>query len=159
MSAYGCPDQSFNDWTQSNLNITFDTEFTHQVQKSSTSPGHHDLLYVGPFGLHSFQLNFCVKRTASRNESDREQIMSTTAEWPPGDYAIFGMTDECPVGRYLFTLSMIADNNNKSSSNNKLPLLLLLMIINNNNTIINPGPIGPGYALLFKQCRFRSVGF
>ena len=93
MSPYGCPIKPDDAWTQSSLNLTFGRDEIILSQINTKSMGHD--LYVGPYGSYSFQLNFCVK-TATEAEST---VATAEREWPPGDYAVFAMGDDCPSGK------------------------------------------------------------
>ena len=93
MSPYGCPIKPDDAWTQSSLNLTFGRDEIILSQINAKSMGHD--LYVGPYGSYSFQLNFCVK-TATEAEST---VATAEREWPPGDYAVFAMGEDCPSGK------------------------------------------------------------
>ena len=93
MSPYGCPIKPDDAWTQSSLNLTFGRDEIILSQINAKSMGYD--LYVGPYGSYSFQLNFCVK-TATEAEST---VATAEREWPPGDYAVFAMGDDCPSGK------------------------------------------------------------
>ena len=67
-----------------------------------------DFYTLGPFGKHSYQLNFCTK-LGSHFES---VTPNKAAEWPVGTYGIFSMSrsKDCPKGMLVIALkSMLID--------------------------------------------------
>ena len=100
MSIYGCPDQELNNWKYRHVDAL--KSYSELSQK-------HDLDYVGPFDAYRYPNYFCVKERVSNepsivkhNSLDWQKTVTTSAEWPRGNYGIYPMmNDECPSGEFI----------------------------------------------------------
>ena len=92
LSVYGCPASENNNWKHGYINISFKVDvrlFEKQLGEVGWNAAF--LLLAGPYGHHSYQLNFCT----SSNKGSR-------ARWPIGKYSVFSTDFEyrsCPQGK------------------------------------------------------------
>ena len=115
MSVYGCPDQELNEWKHGYFNITVSSSYPYDLLGRNNRDNifkwrDRDLLLLGPFGKHIFQLNFCTKKSKFCDPRVFERCpddfkLNQTEEWPSGEYIIFGTGPEhgpkksqCPRG-------------------------------------------------------------
>ena len=93
LSVYGCPASENNNWNHGYINISFKNDvrlFEKQLGEVGWNAAF--LLLAGPYGHHSYQLNFCT----SSNKGLR-------ARWPIGKYSVFSTDYEyrrCPQGEF-----------------------------------------------------------
>ena len=118
MSVYGCPDQELNEWKHGYFNITVSSFTQYDLLGKNNRDKifkwrYRDLLLLGPYGKHFFQLNFCTKdgyfcdpRVDEICPDDAK--LYQTEEWPSGEYIIFGPNTgienyptlrPCPIGK------------------------------------------------------------
>ena len=93
LSVYGCPASDNNNWSLGYINISFRNDvrlFEKQLGEVGWNAAF--LLLAGPYGHHSYQMNFC---TSSNNGSK--------ARWPIGTYSVFSTDNAnrgCPQGGF-----------------------------------------------------------
>ena len=108
MSIYGCPDQELNNWKHSHFDLIFVYSQSWKTHAYGLSQ-EHKLDYVEPFDTFNYPYYFCVKErvssepsTTNHDSSDWHKTVTTTAEWPRGQYIIYStMNDECPNGKFI----------------------------------------------------------
>ena len=104
----GCPESYPEGWTEGYVNITTRVPLEIWITQYKDDPGEssqindtfmfniaEDRLHIpytlGPYGLYTFQFNFCYK--------SKEHANNSMDEWPPGNYSIYGTSDDgCPTG-------------------------------------------------------------
>ena len=104
MTVYGCPDQETNNWKHKRYGHLLMEQSIYKVDDTVTPSLRYDFVNLGPFDDYEVRMNLCVKQPLKKqndiyNEDSFEERMLETAEWPPGNYAIYPKTNVCPKGK------------------------------------------------------------
>ncbi|XP_048244633.1 uncharacterized protein LOC125376772 [Haliotis rufescens] len=94
-TVYGCPETSEYGWQTGYINLT----------STGSRTAYHDwsdsLHLLGPYHLHTIQLNFCMRPDDLDTEDDEilnvtENRTASSNIWPQGHYCIFQGDADCP---------------------------------------------------------------
>ena len=97
MTVYGCNSPEDNQWKNAYINITFKQHVRVTNRKRENIDMKSPSLLVGPYGVRSFQMNFCV-----REGGYTENGIGPEGWWPPGSYMVYGTENGCPSGSVAY---------------------------------------------------------
>ena len=97
-SIHGCPFTSAFPWKHAH--VTFRRKPVSNGRNFQSSQNH----FRGPSGEYEFSLHLCIKYELLNGNTQSQR------KWPQGNYCIFAVDNQCPVGKKSLTNPLVSFN-------------------------------------------------